>query len=72
MHVPDFEMFQNQSLHTARPKLAAWCEDGDMGWKRNCVCWTHMVVYMYMRSELMGSWHIGTIYWLKNMAWYEW
>lgn len=34
MHVSDFGVFQNQSLHTAQFKLAAYhCEDGDMGKK---------------------------------------
>lgn len=25
---------------------------------------------VYVRGELMGSWHVRAIYWLKNMAWY--
>lgn len=62
----------NPSLHTGQPKSAAWhCEGGEMGWKRNFIRWTPVIVCMSRGCEVMGSRCTGASCWLKTMEWYS-
>lgn len=59
------------ALHTTQPKSVWCCDNGDVEWERNSICWTHMVAYMRIRGEWVGCCCIGVMYWLKSMEWYS-
>lgn len=61
----------NRSLHTGSPsQLPGIVRMGDVEWKQNSISWTHMVVCLYLKWEVRGTWYRGAICWLKNMESY--